>query len=393
MPKKLPKSGIDGLLYVLKKASKGDYKVRASLSDNMSDLKSLAEGINHFLEHVGQTFRKHEEAEEALRQSEERFRRMFEDSTLGIYRTTPSGKIILVNQAALRMLGYRSFEELAKRNLEETGFEPSYPRDEFKRRLEEEGVIIGLESAWLRKDGSTIYVRESARAVRDTKGNVIFYDGTFEDITERKKTEKRVEKELKEKVLLLKEVHHRVKNNLQIICSLLNLQSYKVQDPEAKIAFQYSKSRIYSMALVHEQLYKSDDFSNIQIKPYIEQLVQEVGRAYRISSSIRISHDIEEITLGIDKAIPCGLILNELITNAVKHAFPEKTRGKINIIFKKKQDTFEITIGDNGIGLPDTFDFSNIRSMGLHMVKVLVRQLNGELTLTGKPGTEFVIRF
>jgi diguanylate cyclase (GGDEF)-like protein/PAS domain S-box-containing protein len=137
--------------------------------------------------HVDITARKR--AEEALRESEERFRSLYENTTVGIYRTTPDGRILMANPAAMQMLGCASFDELAQRNLEEIGFEPSYPRSEFRERLEKEGVIVGLESAWVRKDGLTIFVRESTGAVRDESGKVLYYDGTFEDITEQKKAE------------------------------------------------------------------------------------------------------------------------------------------------------------------------------------------------------------
>lgn len=393
MQNKSLKSEIERLARLLKKAAKGDYSERADMSRCSPDLKSLAESLNQLLAHMDQVQSRFKLTEHSLREREERYRSLFEDSTLGIYRTTPKGEILLVNRAALRMLGYDSFTNLAKRNLEKTGFEPSYPRSEFKKRLKEEGVIIGLESAWLRKDGSTIYVRESARAVRDHAGKLLYYDGTFEDITERKKAEQRVENDLKEKELLLKEIHHRVKNNLQIICSLLNLQSHKVRDEEAKTAFQYCKNRIYSMALVHEHLYRSQDFSNIQMKSYVEQLIHEMERAYHVASRIRIHHRVEAMTLGIDKAIPCGLILNELITNAMKHAFPDALEGWIRIELKKQGSGHAIHVQDNGVGLPDNFDLGSTRSLGLHMVEVLIKQLNGKLDLTRSPGTDFLIRF
>ena len=134
-------------------------------------------------------------AEKALQESEERFRSLFENATVGIYRTTPDGQILMVNPAALRMLGYGSFEELSQRNLEETGFELPYPRSEFRKRVEKGGVVVGLESAWKRRDGSTIFVRESAKAVRDEGGNVLYYDGTFEDISDRKRAEELIRRE------------------------------------------------------------------------------------------------------------------------------------------------------------------------------------------------------
>ncbi|MBN1780809.1 PAS domain S-box protein [bacterium] len=378
----------------LSRVRNGEISVRVPDPEADSGWRELVEAVNDFLGFVQKSSEECREMKDSLRESEERFRSLFDNSTLGIYRTTPAGQIILVNPTALRMLGYNSFEDLSIRNLEQSGFEPAYPRDEFKRRLDEEGTIIGLESAWIRKDGSVMFVRESARAIRDESGTILYYDGIFEDITQRKEAQIQIEKDLSEKVLLLKEVHHRVKNNLQIICSLLNLQSLRLQDEEAKTAFQYSKSRIYSMALVHEQLYRSGDFSKIQMKPYVDMLLRELDKAYQISSRIRITSRIDDSILGIDDAIPCGLILNELLTNAVKHAFPGNRRGEIAITVEKKADqTHEIVVRDNGVGMPESVDMDRLDSLGLHMVKVLVNQIDGDLFIEEGPGTAIRIRF
>lgn len=388
------KKDISAIVKTLKAASKGNYSVRIATLPQDGELNVVIEAMNRFLEHIDQASQECRQVEIALRESEERFRSLYENSTLGIYRTTPEGEILLANPKAVRMLGYTTFEELQQRNLETTGFEPTYPRKEFRERMEKEGFITGLESAWLRKDGTTIFVRENAHAVRNAGGKIIYYDGIFEEITEKKKEENRIENDLKDKILLLKEVHHRVKNNLQIICSLLNLQSYQIQDQAAKDAFQYSKSRIYSMALVHEQLYRSNNFSHIQMNPYIDNLIRELDKAYHISSRIKICKSIEDVELSIDNAIPCGLILNELLTNAMKHAFPDGKHGKVQITLAKKDNQkYEICIEDNGIGLPESLDIETSQSLGLHMVKVLIKQIGGELTVTKKPGASFHIQF
>ena len=154
-------------------------------------MRRLAPAVIHALEEKQlRVERRH--AEDALRESEERFRSLYENAAIGIYRTTPDGHILMANPAAVRMLGYNSFDELAQHNLQRDRFEPTYSRDEFRDRLEREGVITGLESSWVRRDGSVIFVRESARAIRDEKGQVLYYDGTFEDITERKQAEEEI---------------------------------------------------------------------------------------------------------------------------------------------------------------------------------------------------------
>jgi len=151
-------------------------------------VKRLGPAVIHALEEK-QVRQERYQAEQALRESEERFRSLYENATIGLYRTTPEGRILMANPAAVRMLGYHSFDELAQRDLEKEGFEPSYRRSEFRWRLESAGVVMGLESAWIRQDGTTIFVRESARAIRDEQGQILYYDGTFEDITERKQAE------------------------------------------------------------------------------------------------------------------------------------------------------------------------------------------------------------
>jgi PAS domain S-box-containing protein len=160
--------------------------------------------------------KKLKESEKWLRESEERFRDLFENSVLGIYKTTPDGRILMANPALVRMLGYTSFEELAQRNLEEEGFEPAYPRSDFKNQLECKGEVTGLESAWKRRDGTFLFVRENARAIRDNSGTILYYEGTVEDITERKKAEKAFQKE-RDKLRALFEGLNRTKTGIDII--------------------------------------------------------------------------------------------------------------------------------------------------------------------------------
>lgn len=343
---------------------------------------------------IGMDISERRKTEEALRQSEERLRSLYENTTIGFYRTTPNGRILMANPVAVKMLGYSSFEELAKLNLEHAGYAPSYSRDDFKNRLEKNGMVLGIESAWITKNGATIFVRESTKAIRDEKGNVLYYDGTFEDITDRKMAEIQIQKDLKEKELLLKEIHHRVKNNLQIICSLLNLQSQKITDKKALAAFKQSCNRVFSMALVHERLYQSKDFSNINFKQYILNLIAELKIAYHISSKINLNTSIEDIYLGIDIAIPCGLILNELITNAFQHAFPDNRNGRVRITMKTaKNDICIIKIKDNGIGFSDHVDIQESKTLGLKMVHMLVDQVSGKLQVTNNQGLCFLIKF
>lgn len=333
-------------------------------------------------------------AQKALQESEEQLRNLFENAVIGIYRTTPEGCILMANPALVRMLGYSSYEELAQRNLEKGGFEPRYPRSTFKQRIESEGEIAGLESVWIKRDGTPLFIRENARAVRDTAGTTLYYEGTVEDITEHKKAEEQIKASLKEKEVLLQEIHHRVKNNLQVISSLLSLQSTYTKDDKYTEMFKESQNRIKTMALIHEKLYQSENLASIDFTEYIRALAHSLFLSYEASTDrVALKTEVDTISLGIDTAIPCGLIINELVSNSLKHAFPDR-KGEIIIKLRSIDGTIQLTVADNGVGIPDTVDFRNTESLGLRLVTLLAEgQLHGEVKLSRNGGTEFCITF
>jgi len=214
----------------------------------------------------------------------------------------------------------------------------------------------------------------------------------LEEIEERTKIEEQLKLSLKEKNVMLKEIHHRVKNNMQIISSLLSLQAQHIKDEESLQIFNDSQDRIRSMALVHEKLYQSSDFSSIDFSEYVHDLVSSIHQPKL--TNIETDIDVENIVIDINKAVPCGLIINELITNAFKHAFPNNQEGKIKITMKLDDtETYILVISDNGIGLPDDLDFRNTKSLGLQLVTGLVRQLQGNVDVDRTTGTKFTIIF
>jgi len=218
----------------------------------------------------------------------------------------------------------------------------------------------------------------------------------YRDITERKKTEKQIEASLHEKETLLKEIHHRVKNNMQIVSSLLDHQIQFIKDKNVIEIFAESQNRIASMALVHEKLYQSKDLAKIDFSDYISDLTANLFQSYQENSGkIRLNMNIENIQLDIDFAIPCGLIINELVTNSLKYAFPADRVGEIKIVFRRTiENTLELVISDNGIGIPPDLDFRKTGSMGLHLVTILAEnQLHGKINLNRNEGTEFIIEF
>jgi PAS domain S-box-containing protein len=214
------------------------------------------------------------------------------------------------------------------------------------------------------------------------------------EITDRKRVEQQIKVSLKEKEVLLKEIHHRVKNNLQIISSLLRLQSDNPQDKQPLEILQESQNRIRSMALIHEKLYQSHDLSKIDFTEYIRSLASSLFASYRIDSdSVQLKVQAEHLLLEVDAAIPCGLILNELITNALKYAFPAGRRGEIRIDLRSNYDKVSFSVADDGVGFPKALDFRNAPSLGLQLVTTLVDQLGGTIRFSTAHGTEFAISF
>lgn len=231
-------------------------------------------------------------------------------------------------------------------------------------------------------------------AIKDVDGNVSEISMVAHDITEKKKAEQEIVDSLKEKEVLLKEIHHRVKNNLQVISSILNLQSSFVHDEKILDVLQESRNRIRSMAIIHENLYRTTNFSSINFTSYILNLATNLVASYRISESkVELKYDMDQLDLVLDQAIPCGLLVNELITNAIKYAFPDENKGHIVISLKEKKDRIFLSIKDDGVGLPDDFEIESSDTLGLQLVLTLVEQLDGELKFNKTEGTEFLINF
>lgn len=236
---------------------------------------------------------------------------------------------------------------------------------------------------------------------RDFFATFAFIKGTNEslisliDITEHKKADDKIKESLKEKEILLREIHHRVKNNLQIISVLLSLQSEEIEDPKILEKYKESENRIHSMALIHERMYQSQDLSRIDFKDYVENLIADITYAYGFDSQIlEIKMDLDKSNLSIETVMPLGLIINELVSNSLKYAFKDVENNKISIIFKKEENNkFKLEIMDNGIGFPEDIDFKNTRSLGLQLVNELVSQIDGTIKLETNKGSHFTIHF
>jgi len=252
-----------------------------------------------------------------------------------------------------------------------------------------------VETIRMRKDGQRLEVSLCISPIKDAHGRIIGAATIARDITERKQVEAYLKASLREKEALLKEIHHRVKNNLQVVSSLLGLQAHVIQDPRLRAPFEESQARIHTMALIHEQLYQSGDLAQIDFAEYLRNLATSVVRSSRVGQG-RLSLDLsaEAVYFPIETAIPCGLLLHELLSNCVKHAFPGGRSGTIGVtLCRQPQGSYVLTVRDDGAGLPPGLDVCNSASLGLRLAQILAGQLHGTLTFKSCEGTTATLSF
>ncbi len=243
-------------------------------------------------------------------------------------------------------------------------------------------------------DGTVLYIHERGEVHYDSEGNPIEVSGTMQDVTARREYEEKLKSTLKEKEALLKEVHHRVKNNLAIINGLFQLEIFNTEDEQLHFSLSKSQGRIKSMALIHETLYASSDFANISYDSYLEELTSSIMSTFvKKAENIKIELDTENLVFNINQAIPSALLVNELITNALKHAFPNSNTGTISVILQEKEGFVHLSVKDDGVGMDPDIDIENPKTLGLTLIRHLVKQLNGELKLSEKGGTTFTVIF
>jgi len=305
-------------------------------------------------------------------------------------------KIATVNQALLELLGYEE-KELLGQPVEMILAEEARSKftEVYLGQISMAGSIRDTETAFETKDGIRIPISLSGSVMQDEHGVEQGVVCVGHDLTNRKQAEQRLRAMLLEKEALLMEVHHRVKNNLQVISSLLKFQSNYVTDESALRMFDESQGRIRSIALVHEKLYRSLDLARVDSAEYIRDLVVQLFRLYHIPpTDVTLEMDVDEVMLDLDTAIPCGLIINELVSNALKHAFLEGREGKVRVSLQSRGGQLALTVSDDGVGLPDDFDYRSARSMGLQLINTLVEQLEGTLLVDStEKGTVFRVTF
>lgn len=327
-----------------------------------------------------------------------RFRIAVEAAPNGMIMIDRRGEIILANSQAEELFGYDR-DDLLGRSIEDLvpeRFRPGHPgfRDEFFSEPKARPMGAGRDLFGLRSDGEEFPVEIGLTPVDTEEGPLVL--ASIIDITARKRAEERIRASLEEKEVLLKEIHHRVKNNLQVISSLLRLQERTLDDEETRTLFRESRNRILSMAMIHERLYESESLASIDLGDYFESLIQMLSRTYAPDDSgVSVKLAVEPLTVDVDTAVPLALIVNELVSNAYKYAFPDGPDGSIRVELRRTDPgVVRLTIEDDGVGIPDDVDLDQPPSLGLRLVQLLSRQLQGEPSFEsrGDP-TRFSLEF
>lgn len=346
------------------------------------------QGEPHFLLGVSEDITEQKEVEEKIRKSEEKYRSVVENAADIIITTDNKSNIQFVNHAREGT----SAEEVIGKSI--YGFIAPEYHDLVKQKLKkiyETKKSQSYEIQGVSRDGSRAWYSTNAGPIFSEQ-EVVGVTLITRDITERILAEEKTRHSLKEKEILLKEVHHRVKNNLQIILSILNLQYANISDDKTLDLLRDVRSRIKAMSFIHELLYQANDFSSINFSEYISNITTNLIYSYT-QKEIDLKLDVGNVFLDLDRAIPCGLIINELLTNALKYAFKEEEEGEVSISLKQTDGYIRLTVADNGKGFPAGIDYRNTESLGMQLVMTLVQQLRGEITLDNTKGAKYTIVF
>ena len=314
-----------------------------------------------------------------------------------MFQVNSEGIFEYVSPSIKDLLGYEAEDIIGKRDYE---FINMVHPDDFEILMDTIQLVIQTlkpnraQHRFKHADGHYIWVETVGNPLSNDKKEFSGAVYITRDITELKKVENQLKSSLEEKEVLLREIHHRVKNNMQIISSLLNLQSRYLNDEKTVNVLTESRNRVKSMAMVHEELYRSHDLSKIDFADYIRRLLSGLFSSYGVDKNvIKPEINVENVLLNINMAVPCGLIINELVSNSLKHAFLQGQNGKISIIFHPNEGKYVLKVADNGAGFPENIDFENTKTLGLQLVNTLVKQLSGSIDICRSSGTSFKIIF
>ncbi len=340
-----------------------------------------------------------EEAKQQLQESERKFRAIFNQTFQFTALLQPNGTVLEFNKTALQFAGLQPQEVVEQPfwNIKWWFNTPTIVKS-LKAGIyrASQGKFVRNEIEVLGKDGTVVTIDFSLKPVRNDQEHIVLLIAEGREISERKESEAKLKSALIEKEVLLKEIHHRVKNNLNIISSLIELQSETINDEQYQSFLQDSQHRILTMSLIHDQLYQSDNLSTINLADYIQELFENLCHSYDTSQGqIETQVDLEPVIVNLETAIPCGILLNELITNSFKYAFPDQTYGKITIQLYTtiSSQKLHLIVSDNGVGFPPDLEWQNSASLGLKIVKILAQQLRATITLNREQGTSFHLIF
>ena len=332
-----------------------------------------------------------EKADSKRKRAEEKLRIFMEsvnNSSDAVGMSTPEGKHYYQNKAFDELFG-----PVDENPPESLYVDPAVGHEVF-RAIMAGGQWSG-EVQMYAKDRRILDILLRAYANKDKSGHITSLLGIHTDITERKRAEETIKASLHEKEVLLREIHHRVKNNMQVVCGLLSLQATRSESEQVRHALNESQQRVYAMAMVHEELYSGQNLSAIDFSEYLKRLVNHLQRTYNNRADIRITLELEKIELDINQAIPCCLIINELITNAFKHAFPAASKGNIHMkLYIANDKEVVLEFSDNGVGIAANIELSKPSSLGLKLVnELLKKQLKGSLDVSTAGRTAFTLRW
>jgi PAS domain S-box-containing protein len=378
---------LTGFMKTVEKTGALDSRLTLSGKDEVA---RLAAGLNTMLAALGRHVDAIKAAEDAVKRSEAKYRALFDAATDAIFLQTHDGRILDCNPTAARLFDRDKADLIGLVFSSLFDGHRASDQDRLREELSNRGFVF-IERIGRKKGGEKFPCEVSVRGARIGRSDLIV--AFVHDTTERARSEDQLRKSLREKEVLLREVHHRVKNNMQIISSLFNLQSESVRDPSAISLLRECQVRIRSMALVHEKLYQSKDMAHILFSDYLRSLAMYLFHFWQVNEDrIRLDMRIANILLDVNTAIPLGLIVNELISNALEHAFPDGRVGEIRVrLVSLDPSQFELIVEDDGVGLPPGFDIAGSETLGLQLVGLLVKQLDGTIEAETSGGTRYRI--
>jgi PAS domain S-box-containing protein len=338
---------------------------------------------------------KEAEVRRQRKRSEVLYHSLVENLPQNVFCKDAAGRFTFANQRFCRAFGRPLAEIIGKTDADLFSPELARKHEQDDARILQTGQMLETVEEHQKPGGEKNYVEVIKTPLRDARGHVIGLQGIYTDITERKRAEAAIHASLEEKIVLLKEVHHRVKNNLQIVISLLRLQAVRTKNPEALDTLQETGNRIHSMALLHETLYRSQSLAHVNFADYIESLCSHLFRSHAQKAvRVKLERRLQNVNMDLDRAVLCGLIVNELISNALKHAFPADRSGRIAVEFgATPQEQILLKVADDGVGLPWGLNLRQTKTLGHQLVFMLTEKLRGTMEVARDHGTGFTITF